>query len=1110
MQTWAKRGLQTALVTGGLLMLGTGIASAQEDVNPDARPNPLDARVRVPVDVDHNNLGTPLGNHDLPAVHTEISTPSLADTPAGRIASRPNPLLRGAQEGTAAVGGSGLTRGNTVGADVAMPLTVCGNAVGAGGNSYTEADCSRSVESAGETRTDGSYGTLAGNATRAAAAVSPQVTGNAVAALANAESRTTADQRASAGGDVRTSGRHGSLAGNVAALQGAVPVQANGNALAAGGNSHTTSAASNQATAPGSLRTDGDRSSAGGNVLGVPLAPTVGVSGNGFGAVGNADANADDRSYADAGGTHPFPGGPSMWAETTGKNGTLAGNIAQPSLAGPASADNNALGGAGNTNVDGRATNDAYAGGNSRTAGQDSVLSGNYADAPVALPVAGSGNSASGLGNTSARHANDVLTVAGGDTYTNGDRSVLSANSANLPPAGAADLCGNGTTAGGIADSECGNDVVVESGGYNGSTGNDAVLSGNIGQVPVGAPAEAFGNALGAAGSSNGRTTEDKSIRSGRVANSVDDNGTVSSNVVSAPTVLGGQVFGNTGGAVANPTSTTDSDTRVDLGNPPQANGKHGSASGNIVHVPTSNPAQVFGDSVVGVGNGSSDTTSSLASRSGGSAVTTGDEGSLSGNVLSVPQASSPQAFGSAIGAGGNVESDTRNEFGSFSGGDVYTSGDAGSFSGNGLGPQTTVPLQLFGDAVTAAGNGYSQSDNSAGLIAGGRHLTSGEDASWSGNLLTTPVALAPSVHGDALTAAGLADAKTASDAHSTSGGTTTTTGSGPLTAHDLEVPAEGVARMFGVPVEVAGTATTDAADRSRLRTGEDESEPGRGVVLPMGIDHLMRIDELPSLELLHRLPMHRSPLHSPGLAELRHLPILGRPLPVQVPGMASPAKTVRQAGSELRGDLTQVGARELPTAELPENGLSDAGQPTAPLPVALPAALPTAPLPAATGSLASVEPTSDLPTGVLPRVQEDLRDTVTNRMPAVANVARTAQGLLPATSGERSFSGTLPLVDSLALTEQLPLVTDQTAVLRDQALPTLPVASPVPLPVVLPIPGVAQPRTAPALPTTGLSGLDVNPLQDGLGAGSTPNLDQLRTPALAGLDAVSLFNSVE
>jgi hypothetical protein len=276
-----------------------------------------------------------------------------------------------------------------------------------------------------------------------------------------------------------------------------------------------------------------------------------------------------------------------------------------------------ALAGGGNARTAGSTTYAAEAGGNSGTRGQDTVLSGNYADTPIALPVSGSGNALSGVGNTTARHANTASSTAGGDTYTNGDRSVLSANSANLPPAGAVDLCGNGATAGGNADSGCRNDVTAAAGGYNGTTGNDAVGSGNIGQVPLGLPAETFGNSAGAVGTPTGRATENKVVRSGRYATSIDDNGTASSNVVSAPTALGGQVFGNSGGAVANPTSQTDSDTRLDLGNPPRANGKHGSASGNIVHVPTSNPAQVFGDSVVGVGNGSSDTDSRLDSRSG-------------------------------------------------------------------------------------------------------------------------------------------------------------------------------------------------------------------------------------------------------------------------------------------------------------------------------------------------------------------------------------------------------------------------------------------------------------------------------------------------------------
>ncbi len=72
MQTWAKRGLQTALVTGGLLMLGTGIASADEDVNPDRPASPLDGSVRVPVHFDNNALGTPLGQKNLPSIDKEL------------------------------------------------------------------------------------------------------------------------------------------------------------------------------------------------------------------------------------------------------------------------------------------------------------------------------------------------------------------------------------------------------------------------------------------------------------------------------------------------------------------------------------------------------------------------------------------------------------------------------------------------------------------------------------------------------------------------------------------------------------------------------------------------------------------------------------------------------------------------------------------------------------------------------------------------------------------------------------------------------------------------------------------------------------------------------
>ena len=41
MHTWAKRGLQTAVVTGGLFAIGSGIASASENVTPAAIPERL-------------------------------------------------------------------------------------------------------------------------------------------------------------------------------------------------------------------------------------------------------------------------------------------------------------------------------------------------------------------------------------------------------------------------------------------------------------------------------------------------------------------------------------------------------------------------------------------------------------------------------------------------------------------------------------------------------------------------------------------------------------------------------------------------------------------------------------------------------------------------------------------------------------------------------------------------------------------------------------------------------------------------------------------------------------------------------------------------------------
>ena len=74
MPTWAKRGIQTALVTGGLLMLGTSIASASENVNPDQPPSPLDGGLDAPLHTVDDAVGdTPKTTHD------DVVTGRLAD-----------------------------------------------------------------------------------------------------------------------------------------------------------------------------------------------------------------------------------------------------------------------------------------------------------------------------------------------------------------------------------------------------------------------------------------------------------------------------------------------------------------------------------------------------------------------------------------------------------------------------------------------------------------------------------------------------------------------------------------------------------------------------------------------------------------------------------------------------------------------------------------------------------------------------------------------------------------------------------------------------------------------------------------------------------------------
>ena len=827
MHTWVRRGLYSALVTGGLLMLGTGIASADENVNPDTPPNPVDASVTVPIDTSQNAIGTPFGQMEAPSIHRTVGTGDITGAvPMDQMApvvAQANPLIRQSQPSLQALGGHDLLRGNKVVADAVVPVEICGNAIAVGGDATESGMCSQQAAHPDPIHTDGAGQALAGNVVAGNATVPAQVTGNAVAALGNAAADSVAGQSGMTGGDITTNGSSGTLSGTIGAVQWATPLQVADNAVAGGGNAAANSASESDGASDGSLRTGGDSGTGAGTVGAVPVALPGQLDGNGASLIGNASSQSQTTANSTAGTTgannigqwgHP------SWVRTTGDPSTVSGNIAQPQVSGPVSVDDNAGGLIGNQSATSTNNSTDSAGGISSTTGNSSTGSGNIADAPVALPTSGGGNGAVLIGNTNANHTNNVGSTAGGDTFTNGNNATLSGNSASVPPAGAVDVCGDAAGGGGGAAGQCTNNVTSTTGGYQGATGNGGVLSGNEGSTPTTIPLEGYGVGAGAGGISSASTDETKTVTSGGPTNTNDDGGTGTSNEVVVPTAIPAQAFGDAAAVVGNSNDQVDSDTVTTAGGPVNATGKNATAAGNIVFVPSSAPTQAFGDAATLVGNASTLTTASTTSTAGGDATSTGSGGSLSGNVAEVSNQWVDQVFGDAASGVGIVGSNTGSTTNSAAGGNVTTTGDYGSLSGNAIAVPDTIANQIFGDAASAGANVFANGTNDSTLASGGSLTSTGIDGDGAGNVLELPVVLDPDAFGDAAAvlgrATGIADEESVID----NGGDTTTDGFGPLSAYNFNDPLGADIDLANLEIPVIGSAETMVEDDDVLNNG--------------------------------------------------------------------------------------------------------------------------------------------------------------------------------------------------------------------------------------------------------------------------------------------------
>ncbi|MGH3437708.1 MAG: chaplin family protein [Sciscionella sp.] len=883
MQTWAKRGLQTALVTGGLLMLGTGIASAQENVNPDRPPSPLDGTLSVPVHVHDNAIGTPGKQINLPAYNHVFTTPNVnsalpaplakaTDKAASPLSGVTSKLQQAAQSSpaakaldkapsTQAASSTDPTRGNRVSGDIAVPVDIAGNALALGGPATVNSTDDHSYSHSSPVSTDGAGGSLAGNVAKLDWALPIQITGNAIGLGGDATSHSTASQTTSVGGDTTTSGEGGGIAGNILAGAFATPVQVTGNSIAGGGQATSTGTANSDAASGGSLTTNGDNGGLAGNAGGLPVGVPLGVNGNALGGF-FGQASSDTQSSASAkGGAADKAGrsGPDAYIDTTGNHSVLSGTAAGPALSGPVAANGNAGSLLAQATATGSDTNSASTGGFLSSYGENAVGSGTIVNPNLAAPTGAISNALTAGGESTAAYDNTVDSTSGLGSYTNGAGSVLSASNLAAPVAYPIDGFGNAGALVGIANAEPTNNVTAKSGGYNGTIGNDSVLTANEVEAPLAGAAEAFGNAAGTPlGIANSSVVENKTVNGGDGGNTNDDNGVASSNLVQAAGSLPVQVFSGSLAAGGISNSAVENNSQFTGGGKTEAAGKGGALAGNIVQAPVSLPAQAFGDAVSAVGLSKSVGRGVTSSQAGGPASTDGSHGALTGNVVSAPVAGAGQLFGNAVGVIANDVAVGGNQTTTTAGGPVTTNGDDGSLAGNVLTAQAVPVLQGFGNAVGVIANGYADGGNNTVATSGGDVTTSGVNGSGSGDILDFPVAFIGQGFGNGVGVIANEVANGDNTLAATAGGTDTSAGdqskgSGIVSQHPMAFGGQ----IYNFAAPILANVMTTATNNSTVLLGDQPAQhifTFDGSSLPAL--PATQMPTLPNLQQLSALPM--------------------------------------------------------------------------------------------------------------------------------------------------------------------------------------------------------------------------------------------------------------
>lgn len=329
---------------------------------------------------------------------------------------------------------------------------------------------------------------------------------------------------------------------------------------------------------------------------------------------------------------------------------------------------------------------------------------------------------------------------------TSGESGVLGGNQANLPVSAPVNACGNALGLLGKAKAGCEGGATVDNGGggqktsgkHGETSGKHGVAAGNQLNAPISAPVNACGNAIAILGDAKAGCDGGANVGPGGKHGHGGKHG--------KPAGKHGKHGGKEGGSGG---QLTDGTSGVLAGN--QANAPI-SAPVNVC----GNAAAVLGKAVAGCDGGAS---VKNGGHTGGSQSTSGTSSVGGGNQANAPISIPIDVCGNAVGnAAAHCEGGATVRNGGHGTGGQTTNGDHGVLGGNQGNAPITAPIEVCGNAAALLGEAGAKCEGGTHVrsSSGGGQQTSGTSGVGAGNQANAPAKAPVDVCGNVAAVLGL------------------------------------------------------------------------------------------------------------------------------------------------------------------------------------------------------------------------------------------------------------------------------------------------------------------------------------------------------------------